>query len=1398
MKYTPDFCSRFRILKGGKISLVVSALIAGSTMSFASPTGGAVTTGSATISQSGSVTTINQSTNKASINWNSFSIAPTETVNFVQPSAQSVTLNRVIGTSQSLIQGAMNAKGQVFLINPNGVLFANGSQINVGGLVASTLNITDENFQAGNYLFEGNSQNSVLNMGTITANNGYVAMMGKTVQNEGTVLATMGNVQMASGEKISLNLNGNSLVKLTIDQGTMDALVENKGLIQADGGQVYLTTQALNTILDGMVNNTGIIEANTLNDVTGEVILFAHGGTANIGGTIDASGGFVETSGKEFTIAESTVVKAGEWLIDPVDMTVTDSSAYEASLNAGTPVTIQADNNIYINDAFTWNQALLTLNAGNTIAINADMSATGTGSLALYYGQATADGGTSRYTVAEGIDVLIPNASAFTWKKGSGGAVTYLVFDNENLRFGNGTEGSINAMGSLLQPFYYDNVTPGRNGWFKLTYSNYPLDFAIGVGGATSDSWNNEGTILSTDNGTLAAAVSNLSINIADYFEKTGTITTNLLVNGIETRNDYTLNSGDYYLKAVTSVTNTTGSDLTNMRLWVGTRDDYVGPNDANYKTKGNIGSTGFEAITTQNEQAKAIIISEDTFESGNGAAILFYSTTAGADTVINDCCSFGNVFNTNPRSSVTHTEYAEDGSYGLFLNLGTLPDAQTGGVTWYYAAAPVSQLTQTVNQVGQSAGVTPPSTPIVIPYTLSELTRTYQGSNYLLNDLWSASTIFGNDYSSWSVGTDYVFLHDGQTLSGFMNAGIYSSIMIDILKDGYNEASSGNTSGKLTINKANATVTANSDLTKVYNGVSQSVSGFSASGLVNGETISVLDGVSAIGTGTNAGTYTVTASGTDENYNLTFVNGSLVIAKADATVTAASDLTKVYNGVSQSVSGFSASGLVNGETISVLDGVSAIGTGTNAGTYTVTAIGTDENYNLTFVNGSLVIAKADATVTAASDLTKVYNGVSQSVSGFSASGLVNGETISVLDGVSAIGTGINAGTYTVTASGTDENYNLTFVDGSLVINKADATVTAASDTKTYNGVSQSVSGFSATGLVNGETIAVLDGVSGASATGTNAGTYTTTLAGTDENYNLTFVDGSLVINKADATVTAASDTKTYNGVSQSVSGFSATGLVNGETIAVLDGVSGASATGTNAGTYTTTLAGTDENYNLTFVDGSLVINKADATVTAASDTKTYNGVSQSVSGFSATGLVNDETIEVLEGVTTSGGTGTNEGEYTLRVSGEDGNYNLTFVDGKLTIIAPAGNPAEDIVTTIVNQTTVAPPAPIAIAPFAPQQSSQSQTQTASLLQAIMPSSRGESFSLVGTTDGTTPVQTVSMEQLQSVSGGQGVNEIRVSLGQDSFVELVNGGVNLPLGLSQEFYVLENTTNKQN
>ena len=239
----------------------------------AAPTGGVVTSGTAAINQSGNITNINQSTNKASINWQTFSIKPAETVNFNQPSIYAITLNRVIGNESSVIQGALNAKGRVFLINSNGVLFTKGSSVNTAGFLASTLNITDADFNAGNYVFNANgSLGSVVNQGTITANNGgYVALLGNTVSNQGVIAATKGTVALASGDKITLNFNGDSLLNVTIDEGTLNALVENKQAIYADGGTVILTAKAADDLLSAQVNNSGLIQARTIDDLKGNI-----------------------------------------------------------------------------------------------------------------------------------------------------------------------------------------------------------------------------------------------------------------------------------------------------------------------------------------------------------------------------------------------------------------------------------------------------------------------------------------------------------------------------------------------------------------------------------------------------------------------------------------------------------------------------------------------------------------------------------------------------------------------------------------------------------------------------------------------------------------------------------------------------------------------------------------------------------------------------------------------------------------------------------------------------------------------------------------------------------------------------------------------------------------------
>ncbi|MCT7529622.1 filamentous hemagglutinin N-terminal domain-containing protein [Aliarcobacter cryaerophilus] len=438
MNFIPNYKNSFRILKGGKISLVVSSFLASTTLSFAAPSGGVVTSGSANISQNGKVTDITQSTQKASINWNKFNIASDETVNFKQPNSSSITLNRVVGNEKSIINGALNANGQVWIINSNGVLFGKGASINTSGLLATTKDISDADFQAGNYNFKGNSNESVINLGTIDViNSGSVILAANEVRNEGTIKAIRGKIHLAGADEYTVNLNGNSLVNLTVNKGVLDALVKNSGTIISNGGEVYLTTNAVNELLKGVVNNTGIIEANSLDGITGKVELFAHGGTAEISGNINAVDGFVETSGDKVKISDDFRVKADKWLIDPKDFTIAASGgdmtgATLSSNLESADIEIQSVNgatdgagDIFVNDAISWDAATkLTLNAQNDIFINSAITASNaSGQVALYYGQgAVASNNTADYYIKAPINLQA--GDNFFTKLGSDGSET--------------------------------------------------------------------------------------------------------------------------------------------------------------------------------------------------------------------------------------------------------------------------------------------------------------------------------------------------------------------------------------------------------------------------------------------------------------------------------------------------------------------------------------------------------------------------------------------------------------------------------------------------------------------------------------------------------------------------------------------------------------------------------------------------------------------------------------------------------------------------------------------------------------------------------------------------------------------------------------------------------------
>ncbi len=386
---------------GGRAALVAAIVLSGGASAIALagdlPTGGNVVAGTGSINTAGTTMTVIQSSARMVTDWQSFNVGAGRTVNFVQPDASAVALNRVLGADVSVIQGAINANGQVFLINPNGVLFTNTAQVNVGGLVASTLPIATSDFMAGRLTFQGASDASVVNQGQIRAQGangqgGTIALLAARIINDGSLTAHGGNVLLGAGSKVTLDLGGP--VKLSVDNDALETLITNGGAIRADGGTIWLTSQAASELTSSVINQTGVIEAQSLaTGETGSIVLFAHDGQINVGGRIDAPGGFVETSGKHFAMADAARITAGQWLIDPVDITIdgvlaasistaldsgnvtiSTSAANTPSTSAnesGTAGDIKVDSAIYKTSGST---STLTLAADRNILVNADIS----------------------------------------------------------------------------------------------------------------------------------------------------------------------------------------------------------------------------------------------------------------------------------------------------------------------------------------------------------------------------------------------------------------------------------------------------------------------------------------------------------------------------------------------------------------------------------------------------------------------------------------------------------------------------------------------------------------------------------------------------------------------------------------------------------------------------------------------------------------------------------------------------------------------------------------------------------------------------------------------------------------------------------------------------------------
>ena len=198
----------------------------------------------------------------------------------------------------SQILGELSANGQVILVNPNGVFFGKGSQVDVSGLIATTANIANNDFMAGNLNFSqpGSPAASVVNQGTITAKQaGLVGFVAPSVENDGVITAKLGKVTLASGDTFTLDLYGDGLMEVAVSDAVVNQAVSNTGTIQADGGTVTLTAAAVRNAVNSLITNSGAVQANAIaTGPNGEVILYAASGTVENTGNLSAKGGTVQ------------------------------------------------------------------------------------------------------------------------------------------------------------------------------------------------------------------------------------------------------------------------------------------------------------------------------------------------------------------------------------------------------------------------------------------------------------------------------------------------------------------------------------------------------------------------------------------------------------------------------------------------------------------------------------------------------------------------------------------------------------------------------------------------------------------------------------------------------------------------------------------------------------------------------------------------------------------------------------------------------------------------------------------------------------------------------------------------------------------------------------------------
>ncbi|MEA8531261.1 MBG domain-containing protein [Pseudomonas aeruginosa] len=1292
--------------------------IASINAAMAAPTGAQFNPNEIKISQQGKTTLIDQSTQRAIINWKGFDVSADEAVRFNQPGVTSSTLNRVTAGQESVIAGRISAPGQVIIYNSNGVVFSGSAKVDVGSLITTTANISDEHFRQGKLIFDqpGNPDARIVNDGSISvAEKGLAAFVAPSVANNGVINARLGTVAMAAGNAATIDLYGDGLVSIAVTDPVTrkpqdaQALVSNGGAIQADGGSVLITAEQASRVVDNAVNLSGVILARGTEVREGSVALVSKSGDIQVAGKIDVSGpksgGDVLVSGQQVALASTASIDArgaaqGGSVRIGGDFQGRGElpRAKNATLAKGASIDVSATGKGNGGLAVVWSDGNTRMD-GRILARGGAQG--GNGGLVETSGKVNLSIADSAY-----VSVAAPYGNGGTW-----------LLDPTTLRIvaSGGTSGSVGgANGASGDATVNASVVTGALAGGKVTLS-------------ASDRLSVEAPLITSNLGGASRGLELIATGPAGAVDISAPI---LFRNG-----SLAIRAGGNISFLSGGTPQTSGIvDLGSGTLWMQT------------STAGKISQQAGTALIAANLAGRAGSIDLASWDNyaGNLALQTFNGTLKYRQSNATGVTTSGTVFDPFINQSMTGT------AQNIVSSVGTrILEANSVGTTGNYTLtadgnSEFDRLVFTALPYRRVSGSASFPTNDSSDYLVTNLRYQVNGSNVTATPNGGAPSGFtvaagngsvttwtGNWGTSWGVkgfggvigvtdelqydvGTglteELIFGLGGKTsrvdtrLDLFMREGAFNSFAERAQVEMFKTTT---TAGDILSRQQTATLTAN-DATRVYGDVNPTLtatmSGINAIDAYVNSQFNDLYQATASTTATqasNVGQYAITgnANGSEyfsQRYQLVRQDGRLTVTPAQLIVSADAK-TKVYGDADPTLT-YQVSGLKNSDTAAgVLSGNLGRVAGENVGNYGILQGGlglNTANYTLSYVGNDLRITPAQLNVIADAK-TKVYGDLDPALT-YQVSGLKRGDTAgAVLNGGSLSRVaGENVGVYGINQGGlglVSSNYTLNYQGNNLTITKALLNVIADAKTKVYGDADPSLT-YQVSGLKNGDTAgAVLNGGSLSRVAGENVGVYGINQGGlglVSANYDLSYQGNNLTITKALLNVIADAKTKVYGDADPALT-YQVSGLKNGDTAgAVLNGGGLVRVSGENVGNYAIQQGGlglVSGNYDLAYQGNNLTITKALLNVIADAKTKVYGDADPSLT-YQVSGLKNGDTAGSILTGGLNRAAGENVGVYGINqgdLALNSGNYDLSYQGNNLTITKALLNVIADAKTKV-------------------------------------------------------------------------------------------------------------------